>query len=144
MLKRDWGRVPKEADEQGRYRCSRCREWKSADNFNKNKQQKSGLNYMCRPCATDASRKYGLPAKYGIDVARFAEMLLSQGGKCACCAHQFDMQGKRADRPHVDHNHKTKEVRSLLCGRCNLAAGNVLDSSDRAAQLANYLKLWKC
>jgi hypothetical protein len=144
MLKRDWGRVPKEADEQGRYRCSRCREWKSVDSFNKNKQQTSGLNYMCRPCATTSVRGYNLPAKYGIEAARFAEMLLSQGGKCACCASQFDMQGKKMDRPHVDHNHKTKEVRSLLCGRCNTAAGLVLDSSDKAARLADYLKTWGC
>jgi hypothetical protein len=144
MLKRDWGRVPKEADEQGRYRCSRCREWKSPDNYNKNRNQTSGLNYMCRPCSTTSSRKYGLPAKYNITVARFAEMLLAQGGKCACCTKQFVTQGKTMDRPCVDHNHKTKEVRSLLCGRCNIAAGNVLDSSDKAAQLADYLKKWGC
>lgn len=35
-------------------------------------------------------------------------------------------------------------VRDLLCGRCNLAAGNVGDSSAKAAQLVGYLKKWNC
>lgn len=144
MLKRDWGRVAKEADVQGRYRCSKCRDWKPPEHFNKNSTQKSGLNYMCRPCANTNVRRYNLPTKYGISVATYAEMLLAQGGKCACCGLQFNMEGRKTDRPCVDHNHKTKEVRSLLCGRCNLAAGNVLDSSERAEKLAGYLKKWGC
>ncbi len=144
MLKRDWGRVPKTPDSNGDYRCSRCREWKPTSAFNKNRNQKSGLNYMCRDCSTAHVRSLNLPAKYGITTADFAEMLLKQGGKCDCCGSQFAMEGRKADRPCVDHNHKTGEVRSLLCGRCNLAAGNVLDSSDMADKLAAYLRKWKC
>jgi len=144
MLKRDWGRAPKKPDAEGRYRCSKCREWKTPDQFNKNCNQKSGLNYMCRPCSNVHVRKYNLPAKYGITSAKFAEMLLAQGGKCACCKQQFVMEGRKTERPCVDHNHATGEVRALLCGRCNLAAGNVMDSSIRAEQLAAYLKEWKC
>ena len=142
--KRDWGRVPKTSDEQGRYRCSKCREWKEPSAFSKNKYQTTGLNYACKVCMRVETQKYNLPAKYGITTARFAEMLLAQGGKCACCGVQFKMEGNKTDRPCVDHNHNTNEVRDLLCGRCNLAAGNVLDSSIRAEQLASYLKKWKC
>jgi hypothetical protein len=90
------------------------------------------------------SRKYNLPTKYGITAGQFAEMLLAQGGKCACCAKQFDMEGKSSDRPCVDHNHTSGQVRDLLCGRCNLAAGNVLDSSEFADNLAAYLRKWNC
>ena len=144
MLKRDWGRVAKTQDEAGNYRCSACRQWKSPGEFNKNKSQKSGLNYMCKPCSKERVRKYNLPAKYGITSAKFAEMLLAQGGNCACCGISFVMEGTRNDRPCVDHNHRIGEVRSLLCGRCNLAAGNVLDSSKRAEQLMTYLKTWNC
>jgi hypothetical protein len=56
----------------------------------------------------------------------------------------FEFEGKQNSRPCVDHNHSTSEVRDLLCGRCNLAAGNVDDSSLKAEQLAAYLKKWKC
>jgi hypothetical protein len=142
--KRDWGRVAKAPDEQGQYRCSKCREWKLPSAFSKNKNQLSGLNYACKSCMRVDVRKYNLPAKYGILAATFAEMLLRQGGKCACCNINFVMEGIKADRPCVDHNHNTKEVRDLLCGRCNLAAGNVKDSSLKAEQLAAYLKKWKC
>ena len=143
-LKRNWGRVAKIANEQGRYRCSKCQEWKLPMEFNKNRHQKSGLNYCCKPCGIVEVRKHNLPKKYGITTAQFAEKLLEQGGKCACCLAQFEFDGSKNNRPCVDHNHGTKEVRGLLCGRCNLAAGNVLDSSIKAEQLANYLKKWKC
>jgi len=142
--KRDWGRTAKEPDSQGRFQCSRCREWKFPKEFNKNRKQKSGLNYSCRPCSTLRIREYNLPVKYGITAGKFAEMILAQGSKCACCAKPFQMEGSRMDRPAVDHNHNTGEVRSLLCGRCNLAAGNLLDSSRQAELMAAYLKKWNC
>lgn len=144
MLKRDWGRTPKASDPDGRFRCSKCREWKAPDQFNKSKSQTSGLNYQCRPCARVDVRKHSLPAKYGITAAKFSEMVLAQGCKCACCEKPFAMEGTKTDRPCVDHNHKTGEVRAILCGRCNLAAGNVQDSSELAARLSAYLKTWKC
>ncbi|NCX56768.1 MAG: hypothetical protein EBW87_06185 [Burkholderiaceae bacterium] len=144
VAKRDWGRVPKPTDEQGRYRCSKCREWKLPSAFSKNKNQLSGLNYACKPCMKVHTRKYNLPAKYGITAAQFAEKLLAQGGKCACCATPFNMEGRASERACVDHNHSTAEVRDLLCGRCNLAAGNVNDNSLLAEQLAAYLKKWNC
>ncbi len=142
--KRTWGRHPKSADEHGRYRCSKCREWKLPEMFNKNKNQVSGLNYACKTCTKTQTQKYNLPAKYGISAAQFAEKLLAQGGKCACCGTPFEFEGVRNTRPCVDHNHTTNEVRDLLCGKCNLAAGNVGDSSTKAEQLAAYLKKWKC
>ena len=142
--KRAWGRNPKVADAQGRYRCSKCHEWKSPELFNKNKNQVSGLNYACKPCTKVHTRKYNLPAKYGISPAQFAEKVIAQEGKCACCSVLFESEGNHNTRPCVDHNHTTNEVRDILCGKCNLAAGNVADSSFKAEQLAAYLKKWKC
>jgi hypothetical protein len=142
--KRDWGRIPKAPDEYGRYRCSKCKEWKPTTEFNKAKNQTSGLSYACKVCMKVQVRKYNLPAKYGISIAQFAEKLLVQGGKCACCSVAFNMEGKKSERPCVNHNHVTNEVRDLLCGRCNMAAGHVKDRSIRAEQLAQYLRKWKC
>jgi hypothetical protein len=99
MLKRDWGRVPKTPDEGGNYRCSACRQWKSSEEFGRNKTQKSGLNYMCKSCSRERVRKYNLPVKYGITAAKFAEMLLSQGGKCACCGGLLLWRGQKAVAP---------------------------------------------
>jgi len=142
--KRDWGRIPKAPDEQGRYRCSKCKAWQPPEAFSKNKSQVSGLNYACKSCMKPEIQKYNLPAKYGITPADFARKLVAQGGKCACCQVAFNMDGTASERACVDHNHVNNEVRDLLCGRCNLAAGNVRDSSMRAEQLAAYLRKWKC
>jgi NMD protein affecting ribosome stability and mRNA decay len=142
--KRDWGRIAKVPDELGRYRCSKCREWKSPSEFNKSKQQTSGLTYACRECMRIATRKWNLPAKYNITAERFNKMLEEQDYKCACCGIELDSTGRQHNKPHVDHNHLTGEVREILCGNCNLAAGKVKDSSEIAAKLTAYLKKWNC
>jgi hypothetical protein len=143
-VKRDWGRSPKATDSLGRYRCSICKAWKEPSAYSKNKSQKSGLNYACKACMTPRTRKYNLPTKYGISAEKFDEMMMAQFGACACCGVALVIGGSSAERPCVDHNHNTGQVRDLLCGRCNLAAGNVLDSSARADKLAAYLKKWNC
>ena len=142
--KRDWGGIPKATDEFGRYKCSKCKEWKTPSEFNKSKQQKSGLHYACRECMRVATRKWNLPAKYNITVERFDDMLKEQDYKCACCGIELDVTGRQHNKPHVDHNHLTGEVREILCGNCNLAAGKVKDSSEIAAKLTAYLKKWNC
>jgi Zn finger protein HypA/HybF involved in hydrogenase expression len=138
------GRAIKSSDKFGRYECSKCKEWKYPSEFNKNKQQKSGLTYACRECMRITTRKWNLPAKYNITVERFDEMLKEQNYKCACCEIELDTTGKQHNKPHVDHNHLTGEVRNILCGNCNLAAGKVKDSSEIAIKLANYLIKWNC
>jgi hypothetical protein len=89
-------------------------------------------------------RKYNLPTKYGITAQDYAEKLLKQGGKCGCCGNRLEPDGKKMSRPCVDHNHKTGEVRDILCGRCNIAAGNLMDSHEFAEKLSAYLKKWNC
>jgi Recombination endonuclease VII len=144
QLKRDYGRIRKTPDELGRYRCSKCRNWKIPSDFNKSSNQTSGLSYACRECMKEQVRSYNIPTKYGITYNEFQQKFINQSGKCGCCNSELKMNGKGSERPCVDHNHKTKQVRDLLCGRCNLAAGNVQDSSLKAKELATYLEKWNC
>jgi len=144
QVKRDWGRIPKQADVNGCYRCSKCRVWKLPEAFSKNKNQTTGLNYACRECMAAHTQKWNLPAKYKITPEKFEQMLIEQNNSCACCGTQFDKNGKRMGRAHIDHNHQTGEVRGLLCGLCNMAAGKIKDSSALAQRLADYLKHWNC
>ena len=54
---------------------------------------------------------------YGITIKRYQEMFEAQNGACAMCK-------RRSDRSLcVDHNHVTKQVRSLLCNACNAMLG---------------------
>lgn len=137
-------RPPKQPDSHGRLQCSLCLEWKFTDSFSKNKHQTTGFNYACKSCMKEKTREYNLPAKYGITALEYAQKLAAQEGKCACCELAFDLEGKKSRRPCVDHNHKTGEVRDILCGKCNLAAGNVGDSSATAEKIAAYLRKWNC
>lgn len=56
---------------------------------------------------------------YGITFHEYLLMLHKQGVKCAIC-RKLPRHGRRLD---VDHNHKTKKVRGLLCGPCNRHVG---------------------
>jgi len=47
----------------------------------------------------------------------------SQDGKCAICGKQF----QTPFNARVDHNHRTGEVRGLLCHRCNVGLGYIED-----------------
>ena len=61
-------------------------------------------------------------SKYGIDDETYHAMLIEQSGRCAICLLPMHS-------PEIDHNHKTKIVRALLCGKCNKAIGLLNDSA---------------
>lgn len=76
-----------------------------------------------------------LQKKYGIGRAQFDAMLKSQGGVCAIChCHQ------RYQSLAVDHDHKTKQVRGLLCVQCNRGLGRFFDSPLRLRNAAAYIE----
>lgn len=61
-------------------------------------------------------RAYHLKRLYGITEEQYDELFSRQDGLCAVCqrdASEFSV------RLAVDHNHKTGEVRGLLCNFCN-------------------------
>lgn len=85
-------------------------------------------------------RDYDLRRHYGIGLEDFNRILAEQNGRCAVCA--TDEPGGRG-RFHVDHNHKTGEVRGLLCSHCNLGVGHFKDSPTLLKAAAYYLQRGK-
>ena len=59
-------------------------------------------------------------AEYGLNSAQYNKMFAEQNGRCAICGRQGS-EFKRA--LSIDHNHKTKHVRGLLCPNCNTGLG---------------------
>jgi len=60
----------------------------------------------------------------------YKELFEKQHGLCAICGKeetQKNNQGNGICKLHIDHNHKTGEVRGLLCGRCNRKLGFIED-----------------
>jgi len=81
------------------------------------------------------SRDARLLRLYGITSAEYEKLELDQGGTCAICNKPPN------GRPlSVDHNHKTGEVRGLLCDLCNWAIGHLDEDPIRARSLADYLE----
>lgn len=137
--------ITKKPNQKGEWQCASCNKWKLPSEYNKNKSQKSGLHYSCRDCSKKHVRKYNLSTKYGITLEKYDSLLAEQMSKCAICDKSLDANShKYNERPVVDHNHDTGKVRQLLCHKCNLALGNMNDSSEYAYKLYQYLKRWNC
>jgi hypothetical protein len=73
--------------------------------------------------------KYG----YGITLNDYNKMFKQQNGKCAICErHQNDLTRTLC----VDHDHKTNQVRALLCVTCNTDVSVV---ENRLEEMLKYL-----
>lgn len=83
------------------------------------------------------TRERHLVRKYGVSLADYEEMLLAQGGKCAICG--VGEEAQRYGVLHVDHCHRTGNVRGLLCRGCNHLLGVVSDDPAALARAIAYL-----
>jgi len=68
-------------------------------------------------------------------------MLEVQDNKCAACGKVF--LGTHQAGPCVDHDHRTGEVRSLLCKACNTSLGAMDEDPNRLIALASYIAQYK-
>jgi hypothetical protein len=87
-------------------------------------------------------RAYQLEQRFGLSIEKYNAMLRAQGGVCAICRQPERRVHPRTKTPHalsVDHNHRTGEIRGLLCHWCNAALGLVGDDASRMLELALYL-----
>lgn len=83
-----------------------------------------------------------LRRKYGITLAQYEEILASQNGVCAICKRKetsFDVKTRGVRRLSVDHCHKTKKVRALLCFSCNSVIGRIEESQEWVKAISEYL-----
>ena len=70
--------------------------------------------------------------RYGIRIEDFDRMWDEQKGRCAVCREPMQ-------RPCVDHNHETGEVRKLLCHGCNVLVGYLETRRDTLEAAFRYL-----
>jgi len=73
--------------------------------------------------------------RYGITEAQYNLMLQAQNYVCAICEKPCSAR----KRLGVDHCHKTRKVRGLLCVKCNNAVGLFNDDPNIARKAAEYL-----
>jgi hypothetical protein len=76
---------------------------------------------------------YARKRNYGVTQEWFEQKLKDQEGKCAIC---FSVLSK----PSVDHNHKTRQPRGLLCHSCNVFVGFAHEDTKRLSSAIEYLR----
>lgn len=145
--------------------CRDCGEMLPLSAFHRRKRSSDGASSYCRPCTAVRNRSYvksnrarhnelskqwvqdnpekrrevvrrnKLAAKYGITLEQYDDMLYLQRGRCAICLQPF----ASSKLTHVDHNHKTGQVRGLLCYNCNLMLGHALEERGTLLAAIRYL-----
>jgi hypothetical protein len=63
-----------------------------------------------------------------------ASLVEQQDGLCAVCRKEAAVQ--------VDHEHKTRKVRGILCDGCNGGLGAFNDEPELLERAAQYLESW--
>lgn len=135
-------------------RCNSCGVAKPNTAFTKQKGRngKYNLLFECKECAckTQKIRYQNLTPEqklkkkdrfiqrtYGITMEDYNIMFQAQEGCCKSCKrHQSNFTKALV----IDHCHRTKQIRGLLCSGCNLALGNVGESALYLRALANYIE----
>ena len=72
------------------------------------------ITYLTNETPQDRARNQLLIRKYGLSYHQYNKLLAHQGGVCAICRRP-----PKTMRLAVDHDHKTGQVRGLLCFFCN-------------------------
>jgi hypothetical protein len=103
--------------------------------------------YCSRECqqgskpVKSAKRAYDLKTKFKLTQIEYNAMLDGQDGVCAICGgvEKVKVNGV-TQRLAVDHDHKSGEIRGLLCINCNTGLGRFKDSKDLLTKAIKYLK----
>lgn len=136
----------------GEKRCSTCRLIKNLGEFYPKRRPPIGVSAWssrCRPCSVIAAKKYSVKtdgrasrdakyrARFGITLQQYNDMFAAQSGCCAVCGQHQSGFGQALA---VDHDHKTHEIRGLLCHGCNTGIGGLKDSIEFLSEAIRYLK----
>ena len=76
------------------------------------------------------------PINYNISLEEYNQMLEDQNEKCIIC-NKTNNDGKRLS---IDHDHKSGEIRGLLCNHCNIGLGHFKDDINLLERAIEYLK----
>jgi len=76
-----------------------------------------------------------LRQRYSLSKADYEKLVKAQNGICAICGKE-----PNGHRLFIDHDHKTGNMRGLLCRNCNFALELFEDDSKRLLSAINYLR----
>lgn len=98
-----------------------------------------GRSPRCNICrkAREKDQKHDahLRKTYGITLNDYHKLSATTDNKCFICGG-----GTSKNYLAVDHDHKSGEVRGLLCATCNKTLGRFRDDAGRFDKAASYLR----
>lgn len=128
--------------------CSRCKDAKPLNQFNKHKGSKDGLQWECKACQKEYNIKRYENSRpnlknHHLSEESFNALLESQDNRCAICHRP--LYGIRAV---IDHDHNCCEgrfscgrcVRGILCVNCNTGLGGFRDNIIHLVSAIKYLE----
>ena len=136
--------------------CKICNEAKPLTEFYQTVRNGSPYGYhgKCKSCYVKKQQENYDPIKkrdenlkrvYGIGIEEYNTLLEKQNNRCAIC-ESTDPKGRKSGRGggvdvfYVDHDHKTGNVRGLLCNICNRTMGYIGENSNVLEEMINYLQ----
>jgi len=139
--------------------CKICNQPKPLTEFYQTIRNGSPYGYhgKCKSCYVKKQQENYDPIKkrdenlkrvYGIGIDEYNALLEKQNNRCAIC-ESTDPKGRKSGRGggvdvfYVDHDHKTGNVRGLLCNICNRTMGYVGENSGVLEEMIKYLKKHK-
>jgi hypothetical protein len=139
----DFGSYTSKGNKYKRKVCKECRNtkarnsrddrtrWLDRELYKKKKQQNPSK-------LAEYYRDQSLRQKYGITLEEYWKMCDLQNNQCVICYENPFYSAHHKDLV-VDHNHKTGEVRGLICQGCNSALGHAKDSVSVLNNMVTYL-----
>lgn len=113
--------------------CTRCKQLKpgTSEFFPLHNRKANGLDSWCRNCRNSYRseiRRGQYRAMMGDDTLK---SIISTTICCTICGDDGDLV--------VDHDHKTNQIRGMLCNRCNKGLGLFRDNPDFLEYARIYL-----
>lgn len=121
-------------------KCTKCHLEQLESAFYADNRFLDGLRSQCKKCVAIASRETNLKRRHGLTPADITAMIAAQDGRCSICGTTDPGRGEK--RLLVDHDHKTKKVRGLLCHNCNALLGDAKDNISTIQAAIEYLNKW--
>lgn len=140
--------------------CPKCKRLLSEDHFHRDGKRSDGMQLWCKECgladkkyrywhgrkdAVQRSARSTSLKKYGLSLQAYDDMFKRQNGVCLICGEPETQRSNprgKVDSLRVDHCHKTRKVRGLLCSRCNFGIAQFHDDPVRLMRAAGYLEGW--
>jgi hypothetical protein len=123
------------------YEANKDRQKEQRNTWRKSNQDKMNEYNRAYRYRNRAQPHRGKIKQYGLTLERYNTLVSQTGDNCPICGVQFDWVNRhKANRPCIDHCHKTGEVRGIICGKCNAAIGMFSDSVETLGKAIQWLQ----